>query len=70
MTDKKQNFITRQQSNGVTEEYLSTFTETEDVYDYLVTMGSDYSKNKTRHKYREILYFTIVGIHNITFSDL
>lgn len=58
MTDKKQKFITRQQSNAVTEEYLSTFTETEDVYDYLVTMGSDYSKNKTRHKYREILYFT------------
>ena len=58
MTDKKQRFITRQQSNAITEEYLSTSTEIENVYDYLVTMGSNYSKNKTRHKYREILYFT------------
>ncbi|SDO96925.1 Transposase DDE domain-containing protein [Clostridium gasigenes] len=58
MTDKKQKFITRQQSNAVTEEYLATSTEIEDMYDYIITMGSDYSKNKTRHKYRDILYFT------------
>ena len=33
------------------------YTGVEDMYDYIVTMGSDYSKNKTKHKYREILYF-------------
>lgn len=58
MSDKNYKFITRQQSNAVTEEYSSTYTEIEDLYDYIVTMGSDYSKNKTKHKYREILYFT------------
>lgn len=58
MTNKKQKFITRQQSNAITEEYLATFTGIDDTYDYIVKMGSDYSKNKTRHKYREILYFT------------
>ena len=57
MTDNKLKFITRQQSNAVTEEYISTYTGVEDMYDYIVTMGSDYSKNKTKHKYREILYF-------------
>lgn len=56
MSDNNYKFITRQQNNAVTEEYLSTYTGVNDLYDYLVTMGSDYSKNKT--KYREILYFT------------
>lgn len=63
MTGKKQRFIMRQQSNAVTEEYLSTFTEIENVYDYLVTMGADYSKNKTPTNYNSIgwsfKYYTI-----------
>lgn len=58
MSDINYKFITRQQNNAVTEEYLSTYTGVDNLYDYLVTMGSDYSKNKTKYKYREILYFT------------
>lgn len=58
MSSKKHKFITRQQSNAVVEEYLATNTGIENLYDYIVTMGSDYSKNKTKYKYREILYFT------------
>ena len=58
MSDNNYKFITRQQNNAVTEEYLSIYTEVDDLYYYLVTMGSDYSKNKTKYKYREILYFT------------
>jgi|GEM_PF-3134879 len=58
MSNEKYKFITRQQSNAVTEEYSATYTGIEDLYDYIVTMGPDYSKNKTKHKYIEILYFT------------
>lgn len=50
-------FVTRQTSNAVTEEYYSSYTGVEDMYDTIVTMGTDYSKNKTTYKYREILYF-------------
>lgn len=57
MTDDNIKFVTRQQSNAVTEEYYSKYTGIDDVYDYVVTMGTDFSKNKTKHKYREILYF-------------
>jgi len=57
MTTKQIRFITRQHSNAVTEEYISTNTGINNLYDYVVTMGTDYSKNKTRYKYREILYF-------------
>lgn len=57
MSANNYRFITRQQSNATTEEYLSTYTGKDNLYDYLVTMGSDYSKNKTKYKYREILYF-------------
>lgn len=58
MTDENIKFVTRQQSNAVTEEYFSKYTGIDDVYDCVVTMGTDYSKNKTKHKYREILYFS------------
>ena len=58
MTDSNIKFVSRQQGNAVTEEYYSKYTGIEDVYDYVVTMGTDYSKNKTKHKYREILYFS------------
>jgi hypothetical protein len=57
MSDRGISFITRQQGNAITEEYKSYHTGLEDIYDYDVTMGTDYSKNKTRYKYREILYF-------------
>lgn len=57
MSESKIKFVTRQQSNTITEEYHSFNTGIEDLYDYEITMGTDYSKNKTKHKYREILYF-------------
>lgn len=58
MSDADYKFITRQQNNSVTEENLSTYTGVNNMYDYLVTMRSVYSKNKTKYKYRGILYFT------------
>lgn len=57
MTYDKYKFITRQQENAVIEEYDSVYTGIDNLYDYTVKMGSDYSKNKTQYKYREILYF-------------
>jgi len=57
MTDNEFKFITRQSSHIITEEYSSTYTGIDNLYDYDITMGTDYSKNKTKHKYREILYF-------------
>ena len=50
-------FVTRQSSNAVTEEYSSRYTGIDNLYDYTITLGTDYSKNKTNYKYREILYF-------------
>jgi hypothetical protein len=57
MTENGYKFVTRQQTNTVTEEYKSYYTGVDNLYDYEVTLGTDYSKNKTQHKYREILYF-------------
>lgn len=57
MNKNKIKFITRQSSSAVTEEYKSTYTGICNLYDYIITMGTDYSKNKTKYKYREILYF-------------
>lgn len=57
MSENNIKFVTRQQSNAVTEEYRSSYTGIDNLYDYEVTMGSEYSKNKTTHTYREILYF-------------
>lgn len=57
LSSKGLKFVTRQVSNSITEEYSSKWTGTEDVYDSIITMGTDYSKNKTEFKYREILYF-------------
>lgn len=50
-------FVTRQPSNAVTEEYSSRYTKIDNLYDCTITLGTDYSKNKTKYKYREILYF-------------
>lgn len=57
MTSDGYKFVTRQQITTVTEEYKSHYTGIDNLYDYEITMGTDYSKNKTKHKYREILYF-------------
>lgn len=56
ITEKQIRFVTCQHSNAVTEEYTCTYTGIDNLYDYTVTMGNDYRKNKTRYKYREILY--------------
>ena len=50
-------FVTRQTKNAITEEYLSDWTGKENLYDSLITLGANSSKNKTKFKYREILYF-------------
>ena len=39
------------------EEVKSRYTGIDHIYDYDVILGSDYSKNKTEFKYREILIF-------------
>ena len=57
LTEKGINFITRQVSNACVEELNSYYTGIDDTYDYHVILGSDYSKNKTKFKYREILMF-------------
>ena len=43
-------FITRQVSNACVEEIKSYGTGLDDVYDYDIILGSDYSKNKTKFK--------------------
>lgn len=57
MSENNIKFVTRQQSTAITEEYRSSYTGVDNLYDYEITMGTEYSKNKTTHKYREILYF-------------
>ena len=49
--------MTRPISNGVTEQYGCRHTGIDNLYDLTVTLGTDYSKNKTKFKYREIEYF-------------
>ncbi|MDQ9749083.1 transposase, partial [Acinetobacter baumannii] len=51
------NFVTRQTSNACVEEVNSRYTGIDNMYDYDVVLGSDYSKNKTEFIYREILIF-------------
>lgn len=57
LTDEGFKFITRQPSNLLTEEIRSTYVDDDMIFDYEITMGSDYSKNKTQNIYREILTF-------------
>lgn len=57
LTDNGYKFITRQNSNAVIEEVRSTYVENDLVFDTEITMGTDYSKNKTHNTYREILTF-------------
>jgi len=57
LSDNGYKFITRQTSNAVTEEISSTYVDNDLVFDYEVTMGTDYSSNKTKNTYREILTF-------------
>ena len=57
LTDDGYKFITRQVSNATTEEMKSTYVKNDLVFDYEITMGTDYSRNKTHNTYREILTF-------------
>lgn len=50
-------FITRQVSNSCVEEINSYYTGLDNIYDYDVIIGSNYSKNKTEFVYKEILLF-------------
>jgi IS4 transposase len=50
-------FITRQASNACVEEVRSAYVNNDLIFDYEITLGSDYSKNKTHNTYREILTF-------------
>ncbi|MBU5425219.1 IS4 family transposase [Tissierella pigra] len=61
LTDNGYKFITRQNTNAVIEEIRSTYVENELVFDAEITLGTDYSKNKTHNKYREILTFDEEG---------
>ena len=38
----------------MTEQYGCRYTGIDNLYDLTVTLGTDYSKNKTKFKYREI----------------
>lgn len=57
LTDDKYRFITRQPSHICVEEIRSTYVEDDSIFDYEITMGTEYSKNKTHNTYREILTF-------------
>jgi len=57
LTDEGFKFITRQPSHLITEEVRSTYIDNDMIFDYEITMGSNYSKNKTKNTYREILTF-------------
>ncbi|OPJ56517.1 IS4 family transposase [Alkalithermobacter paradoxus] len=57
LTDDGFKFITRQVSNATVEEIRSTYVENDLVFDSEITLGTNYSRNKTRNSYREILTF-------------
>lgn len=61
LTDNGYKFITRQNSNAIVEEIKSTYVENELVFDAEITLGTNYSKNKTHNTYREILTFDESG---------
>lgn len=57
LSDDGFKFITRQASNACVEEVRSTYVKNDLIFDYEITLGSNYCKNKTRNTYREILTF-------------
>ena len=57
LTDNGFKFITRQVSNASVEEVRSTYVDNDFVFDSEVTLGTNYSNNKTHNSYREILTF-------------
>ncbi len=57
LTNNGYKFIIRQNSNAVIEEIKPIYVANDLVFDTKITMGSDYSKNKTHNTYREILTF-------------
>lgn len=60
MTKNNMKFITRLMANAQTEQHDCRQTGIENIYDLTVTLGTDYSKNKTKYKYREIESFDSV----------
>lgn len=57
LSDDGFRFVTRQASNACVEEVRSTYVNNDLIFDSEITLGSDYSKNKTHNTYREILTF-------------
>jgi IS4 transposase len=57
LTDDEFKFITRQPSNACVEEIRSTYVDNDLIFDYEITLGTEYSKNKTHNTYKEILTF-------------
>lgn len=57
LTDDGYKFITRQINTAMVKEIKSTYVENDLIFDYKITLGTDYSKNKTHNSYREILTF-------------
>ena len=55
LADDDYKFITRQINNAMVEEIKSTYVENDLVFDYEVTLGTNYRKNKTHNSYRKIL---------------
>lgn len=60
MTKNNMKFITRLMANAQTEQHNGRQTGIENMYDLTVTLGTDYSNNKTKYKYREIESFDSV----------
>ncbi|MBS4538025.1 transposase [Clostridium sp. D2Q-11] len=48
ITDEGFKFITRQVPNASVEEVKSTYVEDDNIFDYEITLGTDYSRNKTK----------------------
>lgn len=57
LTDEGFKFITRQVSNATVEEIKTTHVDNDLVFDSEITLGTNYSRNKTHNTYREILTF-------------
>lgn len=79
MTDNNIKFVTRLAANAQTEQIKCRYTGIENLYDLTVTLGTDYSKNKTKHNYREIESFNtktgeefrlITNIYDMSAKDL
>lgn len=78
LTNNGYKFITRQVSNACVEEIKSFYVDNDSIFDYEITLGTEYSKNKTHNTYREILTFNenneevriLTNIFNIPAEDI